>query len=371
MTRDPVNPFEWLTGILGSGLMDIGIQLHLPTYRALTVPQLVELGQVAQAGGVGQIWVTDNLQSRNAFVVLSAMAASVPVDLGTAVTVQYFRNPVDVADATAAISEMMGGHELAIGLGRGNSRTPNLVASPRPVRMLRETAQCLGKLLSGEAVTFDKYPSLASHFNLMPEYTFQLNFKPKNPIPLYCGANGPRGLRVGGECMDGLIFGGEFKAVTGTGRMPELLKTFDDAAVSVGKTQTLPKVAEIKLSVSADREKARAFARGNAGNRMLNLYRHGYTAEDLERLDVGPESIALLDSAAREGTPRQQITELTTDAMVDAIYVAGEPAECRERMMEVRDVAQGYGYEQLMFSELGPDAEESLRLLCDEIIPAL
>ena len=84
--------------------------------------------------------------------------------------------------------------------------------------MLRETAQCLGNLLSGDAVTFDKYPSLASHFNLMLEHTFQLNFKPKNPIPLYCGANGPRGLRVGGECMDGLIFGGEFKAVTGTGQ---------------------------------------------------------------------------------------------------------------------------------------------------------
>ena len=99
--------------------MDIGIQLHLPTYRALTVPQLVELGQVAQAGGVGQIWVTDNLQSRNAFVVLAAMAANVPVDLGTAVTVQYFRNPVDVADAAAAISEMMGAHELAIGAGQG------------------------------------------------------------------------------------------------------------------------------------------------------------------------------------------------------------------------------------------------------------
>ena len=110
--------------------MEIGIQLHLPTYRALTMPQLVDLGRVAEAGGVGQIWVTDNLQSRNAFVVLAALASSVPVKLGTAVTVQYFRNPVDVADAAAAITEMMDGRELAIGLGRGNSRTPNLVASP-------------------------------------------------------------------------------------------------------------------------------------------------------------------------------------------------------------------------------------------------
>ena len=351
--------------------MDIGIQLHLPTYRALTMPQLVDLGRVAEAGGVGQIWVTDNLQSRNAFVVLAAMAASVPVNLGTAVTVQYFRNPVDVADSAAAITEMMDGRELAIGLGRGNSRTPNLVASPRPVRMLRETADCLTALFSGEPVTFDRYPNLASHFNLMPEHRFQMNFRPKNPIPLYCGANGPRGLKVGGECMDGLIFGGEFKAVTGTGRMPELLQTFDDAAAGAGKTVPRPKVAEIKLSVSEDREKARAFARGNAGSRMLNLYRRTYTDEDLERLGVGAESMALLYRASQEGSSRQQIAGLTSDEMVDAIYLAGEPGECRERMLEVRDTAQHYGFGQLMFSELGPDADESLRLLCDEIIPAL
>jgi alkanesulfonate monooxygenase SsuD/methylene tetrahydromethanopterin reductase-like flavin-dependent oxidoreductase (luciferase family) len=351
--------------------MQVGIQLHLPTYRALTMPQLVELGRVAEAGGVGQIWVTDNLQSRNAFVVLAALATSVPVNLGTAVTVQYFRNPVDVADAAAAITELMDDRELGIGLGRGNSRTPNLVASPRPVRMLRETAECLGSLFSGEAVTFDRYPNLASHFNLMPQHRFQMNFRPKNPIPLYCGANGPRGLKVGGESMDGLIFGGEFKAVTGTGRMRELLDTFDDAASAVGKTTMRPKVAEIKLSVSADREKARAFARGNAGSRMLNLYRRSYTDDDLERLGVSAESMAMLDRAEGGGASSQEILELTTDAMVDAIYVAGEPGECRERMVEVRETAEQYGFGQLMFSELGPDADESLRLLCDEILPAL
>ena len=351
--------------------MDFGIQLHLPTYRALTMLELVELGHVAQAGGVGQIWVTDNLQSRNAFVVLTALASNVAVDLGTAVTVQYFRNPVDVADAAAAITEVMDGRELAIGLGRGNARTPNLVASPRPVRMLRETAQCLSRLFSGEVVTFSEYPNLASQFNMMPEHRFQMNFRPASPIPLYCGANGPRGLKVGGECMDGLIFGGEFKAVTGTGRMPELLRTFDEAAAGAGKTEMKPKVAEIKLSVSADRDRARAFARGNAGSRMLNLYRRSYTDEDLERLGVGAESMALLERATREGASRQQVMELTTDAMVDAVYVAGDPAECRERMIEVNGTAEAFGFGQLMFSELGPDADESLRLLCDEIIPGL
>ena len=40
-------------------------------------------------------------------------------------------------------------------------------------------------------------------------------------------------------------------------------------------------------------------------------------------------------------------------------------------MLKVRDTAQEQGFGQLMFSELGPDVDEALALLCDEVIPAL
>ena len=63
--------------------------------------------------------------------------------------------------------------------------------------------------------------------------------------------------------------------------------------------------------------------------------------------------------------------ELTTDAMLDAMFVAGDPAYCRERLAEVSAIASEYGFEQLMFSELGPNPLESLRLLSEELIPSL
>mgnify|MGYP000721675714 CR=1 FL=1 len=83
--------------------IETGIQFHLPTYAHVSLPELINLGKVAKAAGVKQLWVTDNLRSRNAFVVLAGFAANIPINLGTAVTVQYFRNPVDVADSVAAI----------------------------------------------------------------------------------------------------------------------------------------------------------------------------------------------------------------------------------------------------------------------------
>ena len=128
---------------------EIGIQLHLPTFRHVSLPEFIAFARDANAGGVSQMWVTDNLRSRNQFVVLTALASRVPMKLGTAVTVQYFRNPVDVADSVAAITELMDGREFGLGFARGNRNTPNYVRVVKPLAMLRETAQSLRRLLAG------------------------------------------------------------------------------------------------------------------------------------------------------------------------------------------------------------------------------
>src|SRR3954470_21660945 len=120
---------------------EIGIQLHLPTFRHVTLPQLMDFARDAHAGGISQLWVTDNLRSRNQFVVLTALAMSAPLKLGTAVTVQYFRNPVDVADSVAAITELMDGREFGLGIARGNRNTPHYINVVKPVSMLRETGE--------------------------------------------------------------------------------------------------------------------------------------------------------------------------------------------------------------------------------------
>ena len=96
--------------------MEAGIQLHLPTFRDFSLPRLLGLGKLAKAGGFEQVWVTDNLTHRNSFVVLTALASSIPIKLGTAVMVQYFHNPVDVADTLATLSELMDGRDLCIGI---------------------------------------------------------------------------------------------------------------------------------------------------------------------------------------------------------------------------------------------------------------
>jgi len=351
--------------------MESGIQFHLPTYAHVSLPHLISLAKEAEAKGVTQIWATDNLRSRNTFVTLAALASHLKIKLGTAVTVQYFRNPVDLADMIGTISELMEGRELSIGLGRGNPRTPNFVKTPRPVTVLSETAQSLRKLLDGDEVCFAEYPNLLSYFNFNPIARFKLNFSPKTPVLIYCGSNGPLGLAVGGKHMDGLIFGGHYTAALRTGRVPGLLKIFDDAVGQAGKGPNVPRVAEIKISLSRNREAAREFVKESAGNRVLNMYRQGYTHEDIQRLGVNLDDVARLDRAEKEGVSAQEFDRLVTDEMIDAIFIAGASGDCLERLIAVRDTAREQGFQQIMFSELGPDVDEAVSLLCDDIIPAL
>ena len=351
--------------------METGIQFHLPTYAHVPLPHLVELASRAEARGVGQFWVTDNLRSRQSFVVLAAMASRLKTKLGTAVTVQYFRNPVDLADSIATLSELMDGRELSIGLGRGNPRTPSLIRTPRPVSVLRETAQSVRRLLDGQAVCFADYPALLDYYHFNPAASFRLNFSPASPVRLYCGSNGPLGMAVGGETMDGLIFGGHYMAALRTGRVPELLDAFDAALPPERPRKAVPRVAEIKISLSRDVSAARDFVRESAGNRVLNMYRQGYTREDIQRLGVALLDVERLDHAERNGATEAEFDALVTDAMIDAIFIAGTPGDCIERMLEVQATAREQGFNQLLFSELGPDVDEAMTLLCDEVIPAL
>ena len=164
-----------------------------------------------------------------------------------------------------------------------------------------------------------------------------------------------------------------FAGINMTQSLPMLPKLeIFDRSVPAGKDPVaVPKVVEIKISLARDADRAREFVRESAVNRVLNMYRQGYTHEDIERLWVAISDIERLDQSEKKGATAEEFDSLVTDSMVDAIFIAGTPGDCLERMLEVKDTAQQQGFGQLMFSELGPDVDEAMSLLCDEIIPAL
>ena len=350
--------------------MELGVQLHLPTYSNSSLAGLLELARDATSVGVRQIWVTDNLQSRNLFVVLAALAIELDVKLGAATMVQYFRSPVEAADAIATISDLMQGRELSIAIARGNPYTDRLIEVRKPVTFLQESARCIKQLLEGGRVDAAGYPTLASYFNFAPNAAFQLGFKPTGPIRLYGAGNGPRALAIAGKDMDGVIFDGRVWALAAIGRLDELLAIAGRGVITREAGHHRP-IGQVKISVARDADAARDFARSSAAIRSLGLRRRGYPDSDLQRLGIDPRDVDKVERETAEGASADELQPYGTDAMVDAMYVAGDPERCRARLKEIGAVAATHGFDQLMLSELGPDPSEALRLIATEVLPAL
>src|SRR5580765_558125 len=170
---------------------EIGIHYPLHVLNRYALPELIDLAETAWQSmrpfGFSQVWTNDNLEYRSVLASSAAIVARLPVKLGTAVTVPYFRNPVDLAMAFATISELTRGEEISLGLGPGSrSILTHQVERVKPLTIMAELATALRTLFAGAALQSSKIPVLASYFHMNAEQ-YALRFKTQAPIRLYYG----------------------------------------------------------------------------------------------------------------------------------------------------------------------------------------
>lgn len=349
---------------------EFGVQLHLPSYRDAPLSVLLAIAKRAADSGFQQIWVTDNLESRSNCVLLAALASTTEVRLGTAILGQYFRNPIEAATALSSVSELMAGRELTVAVGVGNPFTSRLIDMPRPVGFLRETLQCIAQLVAGERVETDHYPLLARYFNFAPEATFHIG-SGSGQLTFLGGGNGPLGLAVAGRHSDGVILGGMSLSAAALNRVEPMMSIVDDAANSAGKVSTPRKIMEVKISVSADHELARKHAGRGALRRTLSLRRRGYSDDDFRILGIDPTAIDQAEAAESSPSAMAGLGHLVSDSMINANFIAGDPDHCLERLYPMVGLAQRLGFEQIVLSDLGPNPEEAITLIANQLIPRL
>lgn len=103
---------------------EVGIHYPLHVLNRYSLPELISLAERAAhtlaSFNFTRVWTNDNLEYRSVLASSAAILARLPVKLGTAVTVPYFRNPIDVAMAFATMSELTVGREISLGLGPGS-----------------------------------------------------------------------------------------------------------------------------------------------------------------------------------------------------------------------------------------------------------
>jgi alkanesulfonate monooxygenase SsuD/methylene tetrahydromethanopterin reductase-like flavin-dependent oxidoreductase (luciferase family) len=351
---------------------ELGLQFvtHLANHH--TVPTLVRLAQLAADRGFEQIWVNDNIRYRSQLVVLTAIASQVPIRLGTAIMVPYFHNPLDIADALGALSELCEGREIGIGIARGDlGQSPQHVLPIKPLAMVRETVQFLRRALAGEEVAYADFPFLRDFYRLNPQGKFSLAFEPRSSFKFYGGGNGPQALRMCGRVMDGLISSGTYIPMLKAGRLPGMLQTADQAARHFDPNKTLRKVCELNVSISRDRAKAIEFPKRQVAHSILQWEALGFTPEEYAKMGVTRPEVLKLKAAFESGATVEQAATLVTDQMLRCYYAAGKPEEVRDQIIELVGAAGKLGYDHVAFAKLGPDYEEAIKLLAEQVVPAL
>ena len=351
---------------------EVGLQFTTHIANHYTVPQWVELAELAHRHNFHQVWVNDNLGYRNLFVILTAIASRVPIKLGTAILVPYFRNFVDTADAFAALSEITDGREISIGIARGDyAQAGNQIHLDKPISMVKETVHSVQRLLGGETIRYAEYPVLSSFYHLNENASMHLRFMPKSPILFYSGGNGPKIMRIAGQLMDGVLIGGFFIPLVRSGKLRELMNSAELGRSEAHRQTKLRKICEINISVSNDAERAKVFPRRYIAHMLLVLEALGFSREDFQSLNIDPEAVKKIKAAFHNGGTIEDVAPMITDSMVEAGFIAGTPRECMGKLEEMCSHAETYGFDQICLAKLGPDYEEAIPLLAQELLPAL
>jgi alkanesulfonate monooxygenase SsuD/methylene tetrahydromethanopterin reductase-like flavin-dependent oxidoreductase (luciferase family) len=275
---------------------EIGIHYPLHVLNRYSLPELIGLAERATKTlgpyNFTRVWTNDNLEYRSVLASSAAILARLPVKLGTAVAVPYFRNPIDVAMAFATMSELANGRDIALGLGPGSrSILTRHVVRTKPLAIMAELAVALRTLFAGETLNTRDIPVLAEYFHLNAEH-YALRFKTAAPIHLYYGPSllKPAVLDLIARHFDGVIL----QTLYGIDDMEASLSRLASAR-SLTANPPLRKTMLINASVSRDSHAAKQHAK-----RFVSHIASGWPDDVLMAKGIDPKAIQAVRQAYAE-----------------------------------------------------------------------
>ena len=217
--------------------------------QAAGAPQAVEQIVQAERAGVPTIWATSGgIGGADLLVTWAAAAVQTSrVVLGTSIVRTWPRHPVALAEETLAI-EQLAPRRFRLGLGpTGEAQAVQTYGANyrKPLTQVREYLIVLRSLLHGGEVDF-----VGEHV------TARTRLRSPVPTPLMASAAGLRAFELCGEVSDGAISWVAPKSYLVKQALPALQRGAENA-----KRPAPPLIAHVPISVTGDRQAARALAR--------------------------------------------------------------------------------------------------------------
>lgn len=317
----------------------------------LPVADYVRLAQAAEAAGIDQFWVSDDLFLRSAPVILTAVAlATTRIEIGTCIVNPYTLHPAEMAMMAATLDEVSGGR-FNLGLSSGAAEFLKWVGieQARPLTAVTETITALRRLFAGEKAASD------GAFLQWTEEAY-LRFTPLRQVPIYIGALSPKMLTATGALADGGL-----PLLLPPEHYETVLPYVQDGLRGAGRSaESLDLAACIWVSLSDDRAAAEHVLR-----HKIAYYGHAMSPLIWDRLGLTQEDFRPIEQAIMVEHDAERAAAMVTPEML-RIGVVGTGRDLIARLEPL--VAQGARH--LSFGPpLGPDPLEAIAILGREVIP--
>ena len=328
------------------------VRFSLRVNNDLDLDALTGLATAAEAAGIDQLWVSNDLMMRSAPALLGALfQKTTRLHLGIGIMNPYSVHPAELAMVASTLQEMSGGRFL-LGLGAGSSEFLSWVGIPqeKPLTDTRAALRAIRTLVEGG------HPAAAEGTGAGWTRDAYLRL-PATRVPIYIGAMSPRMLAFAGAEADGvlaLLFPPEHYTTAS-----ELVAA---GAETAGRSLAdLDMPACVWLALDEDREQAdRALAL------KLAYYGAAFSPYLLSRAGLAQEDFAPALDALRDGDEDAAVRAITPQML--SLGISGDPEAVIERCRGL----QRRGATHLSFGPpLGPDPVAAIELLGRRVLPEL
>lgn len=327
------------------------VQLSIGFSGSKPLSEYITLAKIVDQYGFHTVSIFDDLLFKPAWPILTLMAHHTErVRIGPSISNPYLIHPAVLAGNIALLDELSNGRAY-LGIGRGAFLDSLQLETPSPITAVREAIEVIKRLLRS-----DSTPFRGKLFHLAEGATLHWT-PPRADIPIMVGTWGPKMCAIAGEVAD------EVKAgpMWNVDYARYMWKHISQGAQRAGRNPE-----EIRLvfgpltSIAEDRAEAKALAR-----RTLAFYLP-YLAPMPEKVGVEPEEFERVKTATAHGN-YDEAARAVSDLCLDSFALYGTPHDC---IAQIERIVAETPVRRIEFGmPHGPDGNEAIRLLGEQVLP--
>jgi alkanesulfonate monooxygenase SsuD/methylene tetrahydromethanopterin reductase-like flavin-dependent oxidoreductase (luciferase family) len=344
----PLIPTVWSYNIK----IDIALE---PEYSAA---ELAELADLAERNGIATIWVTNDSQARDLFMLFSKVAgATQTIRLGVMAVSPFEVHPIKLAAALATLNEMSNGRaSLVVGAAGGIMAHTRLDLSRR-VRAVKECVEVLKSTGADHTLNFAG--------ELYPVWNFRLPWAIETPPRVLVGANREQMLRMSAHQSDGVHLSDIPLQL-----IPQTIQTVKGALETHKRT---PEGFEFNnfwaFHVKAERAEAMVEARSRLVLRgMLDPLWIQPFLSDTEVKQVRDNMPSFWTQLQKRDGVIDNVPEPLVDKLIENLTLTASTKELDERIEVLHDFAAA-GLTHITLG-LHDEPADAIRLIGERVVPA-